>query len=144
MDASLISNQSMTKMHVPRITVTPPLESSITMQSLVMTTILALLILVMLQKDANTLLSILQQRMQQAPTNAKSGSVPLTKVSTLKTSTVMTPTIAQLILATKPPDNALIPQSVAMTPTHALMTSAMLQLDALTSIILALMEMHAL
>jgi hypothetical protein len=82
--------------------------------------------------------------MQQAPTNAKFGSVPLTKVSTPKTSTVMTLTAAQLILAIKPPDNALILQSVAMTLTNALMTLAMLSLDALIPIILVMMETHAL
>jgi hypothetical protein len=143
-DASTPSNQLMTTMHVPKITVTPQLESSITMQSPVMTTIHAQLILAMLQKDVNTLQSILQQRMQQALTNAKFGSVPLTKDSILKMLTVMTLMHAQLTLAIQHLDNALILQSAVMTLMHVLMILAMQLMDALTPITFVTMEMHVL
>jgi hypothetical protein len=69
MDVFTPTNQLMIITLAPKIIVIPLLEISITIQSAVMTTIHAILILAILLRDAFTLQLILQQRMLKAQTN---------------------------------------------------------------------------
>jgi hypothetical protein len=118
-DASSPTSQSMTKTLALKTTATNPLESYITMQSVAMTATHAQLTAATFQKDANILLWTLQQRIQQAATNAKFGSALLTRDSTknLLIATIMT--CAQLILAIPPAELVSTPLSFALMRTNA-------------------------
>jgi hypothetical protein len=70
--------------------------------------------------------------MQQAQTNAKSGCAQLPKVFTQVLSIAMILTLAQLIAATPPVDNANTLLSTVMTATLALMILAIKPPDVLT------------
>jgi hypothetical protein len=118
-DASSPTSQSMTKTLALKTTATNPLESYITMQSVAMTATHAQLTAATFQKDANILLWTLQQRIQQAATNAKFGSALLTRDSTKKLLIATIMICAQLILAIPPAELVSTLLSFALMRTNA-------------------------
>jgi hypothetical protein len=142
-DAFSPTNQSMTTTLALRTTAIKLLESSITMQSVAMTVTHAQLIPATLQKDANTLLSTSQQRMQLTATNAKFGSALLTRDSTknLLIATIMT--FAQLILAIPPPELVPTLLSFALMRTNAQKILAIPKKDVSMHQRTAMTAMHA-
>jgi hypothetical protein len=129
MDVSLPSSRFVMETNVQMTIVTKQLELLNMMLSIVMTRTLVPLILVIFILDVFTLLLILLILTTKIQTNVKSFFALSIEEFTEKISTVMTATIAQLILAINQLENVQTLKSTVMTTMHVLMTLAIQRVD---------------